>query len=271
MKKFEGMLLACDMDGTLLDSHRQIAPADQEALRYFVEQGGRFTLATGRAPKAIEPYKAILPFNAPYSLLNGSLLLNERHDILHCAGMPEETKTLIDQTLSNFSQNDLGCEIFVGGQVLVRRMSRVTEQHIAVLDLPYTLVSQQELGDTRDWCKINFTGDPVLITQVQRFLQPYRERFCMASSMPSFWEITTIGVNKGTTLLKIADRCGIRHDRVFAVGDSFNDEAMLQSAQIGFAPANADQGILERADVVVCSNDEHAVAAVIDHLETRFF
>ncbi len=77
MKKFEGMILACDMDGTLLDNNRQISTRNQQALCYFTQEGGRFSLATGRAPQAIERYIPQLPFNAPYSLLNGSLILDE--------------------------------------------------------------------------------------------------------------------------------------------------------------------------------------------------
>ena len=53
MNKFEGMLLACDMDGTLLDSSRRISERNERALRYFTEEGGRFSLATGRAPGAV--------------------------------------------------------------------------------------------------------------------------------------------------------------------------------------------------------------------------
>ena len=103
MKKFEGMILACDMDGTLLDDDREISQENEQALCYFTEEGGRFTLATGRAPHAIEPYISQLPFNAPYSLLNGSLILDETHHVLHCAGMPESTKDLIQTTLSEYT------------------------------------------------------------------------------------------------------------------------------------------------------------------------
>ena len=39
MKKFEGMILACDMDGTLLDDDRQISQGNQQALRYFTQEG----------------------------------------------------------------------------------------------------------------------------------------------------------------------------------------------------------------------------------------
>ena len=32
MKKFEGMILACDMDGTLLDDDREISQENEQAL-----------------------------------------------------------------------------------------------------------------------------------------------------------------------------------------------------------------------------------------------
>ena len=38
MRKFEGMLLACDMDGTLLDSDRCISPENLQAIHYFVNE-----------------------------------------------------------------------------------------------------------------------------------------------------------------------------------------------------------------------------------------
>lgn len=268
MKKFEGMILACDMDGTLLDDNREISRENEHALRYFTEEGGRFTLATGRAPHAIEPYIPQLPFNAPYSLLNGSLILDESHHVLQCAGMPESTKDLIQITLSEFSQ--LGCEIFVGAQVLIRKMSAVTEHHIRVLDLPYTMVTQEQLGDTSTWCKINFTGEPSLMNEVRKFLRPYSDRFCMASSMPSFLEITAAGVNKGAALLQIAKDCGIDQSQTFAIGDSYNDESMIRAAQVGIAPANADDDILKAANVIVGSNNENAVAQAVAYIEAHY-
>ena len=56
MKKFKGMLLACDMDGTLLDDSKQIPAENLRALQYFTKQGGRLSLATGRSPHAIGIY-----------------------------------------------------------------------------------------------------------------------------------------------------------------------------------------------------------------------
>ena len=56
MGKFTGVLLASDYDNTLLDTESarrsggeapRVSERNQAALRYFMEQGGRFAVATG--------------------------------------------------------------------------------------------------------------------------------------------------------------------------------------------------------------------------------
>ena len=49
MKKFQGMLLLSDMDGTILNDKKEISQENKDAVRYFTENGGYFSLATGRS------------------------------------------------------------------------------------------------------------------------------------------------------------------------------------------------------------------------------
>ena len=118
MKKFKGMLLACDMDGTLLDDSKQIPAETLRALQYCTKQGGRLSLATGRSPHAIGIYIDQLPVNAPYSVMNGSLICDENRKILYCSGMPYETKEMIEHVLLNNSQ--FGCEVFTAETAITR-------------------------------------------------------------------------------------------------------------------------------------------------------
>lgn len=268
MKLFDGVLLASDMDGTLLDSEKRVPRRNLEALKRFTEQGGRFSLATGRSPGAVVRYLEELPINAPYSLLNGAIIRDTQHQILHQAGMPQQSRQLIDDILLNFSQ--IGCEVFIGDEILVCQLNAVTARHMRVLELTYQESSPQALPDPTQWCKINLTGTPEQIKQVQVLLQPYSKTFSMSSSMPSFWEITAHAVDKGAALQTIAQRCGIALAHVYAVGDGYNDEPMLRTASMGFAPCTASDGIQRIADVVVCDHNEGAIADVIDILAERY-
>jgi hydroxymethylpyrimidine pyrophosphatase-like HAD family hydrolase len=56
MGKFDGILLLSDLDGTLLSGTRVISPENLEALRYFMAEGGRFSVATGRSKPGMEHF-----------------------------------------------------------------------------------------------------------------------------------------------------------------------------------------------------------------------
>ena len=67
MKQFEHTLILTDLDGTLLNGRGEISPEDQAAIRYYMENGGRFTVATGRSLKGREHFFPALAVNAPAS------------------------------------------------------------------------------------------------------------------------------------------------------------------------------------------------------------
>ena len=85
--KFNGVLLVSDFDDTLYDSHHQVPERNRRALDYFRSQGGRFTVATGRARRTFAPYHDLVPLDAPVVLSNGSTI----YDF--------QTETMLVQTL----------------------------------------------------------------------------------------------------------------------------------------------------------------------------
>ena len=80
MGKFTGLLLASDFDDTLYDSHCRVPERNLRAIRYFIAQGGRFTVATGRAHRTFQPHYASVPINAPVVLSNGAAIYDFQAD-----------------------------------------------------------------------------------------------------------------------------------------------------------------------------------------------
>ena len=60
---------------------------------------------------------------------------------------------------------------------------------------------------------------------------------------------------------------GISPDKTVAVGDYNNDISMLKAAKAGFAVANAIDEAKAAADYVTVSNDESAIAAIVELLD----
>ena len=83
MGKFTGLLLASDYDNTLTYTEEAlrlcrpmppVSKANQAAIRYFMAEGGIFSVATGRAKPAFEAVADGVPMNGPTVLFNGAAI-----------------------------------------------------------------------------------------------------------------------------------------------------------------------------------------------------
>jgi hydroxymethylpyrimidine pyrophosphatase-like HAD family hydrolase len=89
------------------------------------------------------------------------------------------------------------------------------------------------------------------------------------TSGAGFVELAAEGIGKGDAFARLCAASGVARARTLAIGDGPNDECMIRWAEIGVAVANAGSALKAAADLVVGSNDEDAVASVIEGLLTR--
>ena len=69
---FDGVLLASDYDGTLVPSDKQVTEGVKKAVAFFIANGGRFTVSTGRTYLGFHSYSNEY-INAPVLLANGGM------------------------------------------------------------------------------------------------------------------------------------------------------------------------------------------------------
>lgn len=65
MGKFSDVLLTVDYDRTLTAPDSSIPERNLEAIRYFMENDGAFTVNTGRSVPMIQAFRDRVPVNAP--------------------------------------------------------------------------------------------------------------------------------------------------------------------------------------------------------------
>ncbi len=95
---------------------------------------------------------------------------------------------------------------------------------------------------------------------------PAEELAVLTASDVGWVDIGPAGFTKGTGLLAVCDRLGIDPRSTAAVGDHFNDLPMLVAAGRSAAMGNAIPEVIEAADVVVPANDADGVAVYIHGL-----
>jgi hydroxymethylpyrimidine pyrophosphatase-like HAD family hydrolase len=80
-----------------------------------------------------------------------------------------------------------------------------------------------------------------------------------------YLEFNKKGVNKGAGLLRLADLLGVDHKDTIAIGDNYNDLAMIKAAGLGVGVANTIESMKPECDVITERDCDHgAVAEVIE-------
>lgn len=82
-------------------------------------------------------------------------------------------------------------------------------------------------------------------------------------------EINAAGVNKGTGLVNLGRKLGIRREEIMACGDGDNDTVMLREVGFGVAMGNAEEQVKEAADYITLTNEEEGVAEAIERFVLR--
>ena len=136
MGKFDGLLLVSDFDDTLYDFQHRVPPRNIEAIRYWIQEGGRFTVATGRAHRTFAPYAHLAPINAPVVLSNGSAIYDfQREEMLVQTLLdpraPKDFAALVEAIPS------LGLEAYHGEDIYVYRPNAVTDAHMKKVGTSY--------------------------------------------------------------------------------------------------------------------------------------
>ena len=72
MALFSDVLLTVDFDLTLTAPDNTIPRRNLDAIRYFMDNGGAFTVNTGRSLPMTKVFRDIVPVSAPLLLYNGS-------------------------------------------------------------------------------------------------------------------------------------------------------------------------------------------------------
>ena len=266
MGKFEGWLIATDLDGTLIGDDGVIPKRNLDAILAFQEEGGLFTIATGRSLAMCHGYLRQIKINTAAILINGTLLYDTNADkAVWQTGLDRPLATQI-LLRANRAFPDVCAQIHSAGPIALVSPDSCIDIFLEKEDLPREWLSPESVGEP--WYKIMFYSTPERLGELETFVNreiPLSDRaqFSILYSAPYYYEMMPAATNKGTGLLHLAEIEGIRHDHTVAIGDYFNDADMIRMAGIGAAVANAPEEIRRQADVVVGNNNRGAIADLI--------
>ena len=264
-------LVAIDMDGTLLNSKKELLEETKQYFKNFHNKNTEtlLVLCTGRPESGIRPY-------------------------LKDLGYLEENHYIISQNGANIYESQTGKRVmdaFVDSAAIQKWIELGKKHGISVMgagvDYYYSFdedptewmefdvklvsgklkrIPTKESLNT-DFYKILLMGDEEQLNEFETFIpQEWRDEFYVVRSQKYLVEVLTKGVNKAFGLEKLAQKLNIEPSEIAAIGDAANDIEMLEYAGLAIAMGNASEEVKAIADIVTDTNENNGVIKAIDKL-----
>ncbi len=268
MGRFDGLLLASDFDDTLYGLDLRIPERNLEAIRYFIREGGRFTVATGRAHRTFAPYAPLVPMNAPAVLSNGAAIYDfQREEVLEQTFLPLSAPQDLARVMEDWPS--LSLEVYHGEDIYVCNPNEITYAHLKKVGCGYTACPIPDMPVP--WVKAILHQEQEVLLPVQtRLLEEFGERYEAIFSNPRYLELTRKGSNKGGMVASLAQLLGIAPGCVYCVGDNQNDIPMLAKSAIPFAPANCAQEVKDWGARILCHCNDGAIGDIVEILDGMY-
>lgn len=274
-------LIACDVDGTLLDDQGQLDPETKAAIREAENQGIQFLICSGRSYFEVQLLLEECGLKAEAICLNGA-------DLRDRCGVNLKTHFIEDQYVDQM-------------QALADQRGYIVEFHCQ--DQTYLTCSQETLYQAfytyetkdKDWDEAaarayfrrlwyynetNYNQPLAKIKQrkvvkIEFIYLPdpdYQELFHQLSgqniNVTSGFCFNNIEINdkkatKGNALKEYCELKGIAEKETVVIGDSYNDMSMFELFPCSVAVANAADDLKRCARYVTKSNNERGVERVI--------
>ena len=262
MSKYK--LIAFDMDGTLLNSRKQISEHTLEAINRAFDAGKEVILSTGRCVAELREYFKRIPGLRYVVCSSGAILYDVKEEkILYSNSISTE---LAEKILTESKKEDLMVHLLAIESIVQKK----DIPQMGVYRPMYEKVTTQ-VDDIYEYYKEHPFEVPKL--NLYHATAEGRERtrkrlagldLVLADAEKTALECSATGVTKGTGLLRLCEHLGIEPEETIAVGDADNDLNILETAGLAIAVGNANEHVKAAAAVVVNDCDHDGCAEAID-------
>ena len=265
-------LIVLDLDGTLLNSKKELSPGNFAALEAAAAKGIYVVPCTGRFFKAMPECIRSLPFLHYAITINGAEIYDVQADkALYTAPITPEQADRIFAVLDTLP---VIYDCFQDGWGWMdRKFYEISDQFAAADTAPgYIQNTRTPVENFRQVIKARGRG----VQKIQMFFQDPELRIQMLEELPKWFpelnitasisnniEINSSEAHKGNALLELCRYLQIDPSQTMAFGDGLNDLTMLQTAAVGVAMGNAVPRAKELANYITDTNDNDGVAKAV--------
>ena len=257
-------LVVTDVDGTLVQPDKSLAPSTKAAARRLKDAGVQLALVSARPPRGIR-FLAEMLGGLPLAGFNGGAILDADGAVLEQRLVPEAA---VRSTLDLFAARGVSAWLFTADEWLLtdpagphidleRRTVRFDERVIQSFD-PYLARAGKLVGVSTD--------HPHLAAVEAELQAALGDAAAAHRSQRYYLDVTHFDANKGYAVRALAAHLGVELADVAVLGDMPNDLPMFDVAAFSVAMGNAGPDVQARASAVTGTNDRDGWADAVDRL-----
>jgi hydroxymethylpyrimidine pyrophosphatase-like HAD family hydrolase len=275
------ILVALDLDGTLLDEHSHLSAGHRSAVRDLVRLGAAVAIVTGRPLLTTTWVWRELRLSTPIVCFNGAWVgtapdaVSTGHAGTAWASCPLREADVrwalatLRASVDGLPGNPGAiCGYPDAGTWLIDRATAYTQRWCDRYQVPIG-VEPARFNDWRgpSW-KLMYVAEPEVVAHALPKLRAgLSGRMEVVVSQPDRVEILPRGITKAWGLEHLANHLGIPRNNVWAVGDADNDREMIAWAGQGCAMGQAPEGLRALAKHVLPGVDARGLCALVPMVE----
>lgn len=269
MKIMSGIrLVIADVDGTLVNDHRELSSYTKSVIERLHEQGILFGVASGRDYLQLlednEYWGFDFPFDVTMGMNGGQVYIAESRKLYEYNKLSEETVKSIVEMMDPLDLNP-----FVYGPdhtMICRRIDSATEASGERNSMQLHVVKDMSEFWEKPIPKIMYrTTESQMPAVYQWALDHPSDKYQAFKTQTTMLEFQDPHINKGTGLQHAVELLGIDLENVAAFGDMSNDNPMMELAGIGVCLKNGAQDTKACADYITdFTNNEDGLAKFVE-------
>ncbi len=257
-------LLAIDLDGTLLNSAKQVTKTTADILRTAREQTGvHIVLASARPPRSVMPFYELLDLDTPMINYNGALVYEppSGHIVWHRPLAKKTAWQIVDIA------REVHPDVLVSAEILDKWYTDRFDPDFLTETAKHfrpNVVAPIDSWLTRSVTKLLLlAAGPPLGKIASGIIGQLQHQVTILKTEDYLLQVMHSTVSKLQALRIVAGELGTSREQVMAIGDNVNDIEMLRWAGVGVAMDNAPDRVKAVAKLVADHHDNDGAAKAI--------
>lgn len=272
--KYKVGMMGFDLDGTLLNSKKELTERTRKALEKAAGRGIEILPVTGRPLCGLPEEIRNFPGMRYAITANGARILDIRTGEVLRERLTDAQ--VGERLLHIFDKYDAMREIYYDGIGYIERSALERVEHFLPGSPMVGYIRSTRVAVDNLWDKLR--EENRALDKVQGLFADLKEREQALAEIQKLQgveatnalvnniEVNAGGVNKGEAMLWLADILGIPAEESMGFGDGGNDLAFMKYAGVGVAMKNGREDVKEMADTVTeYTNDEDGIAIFIEN------